>query len=106
VKLTITSSTGEVVRTLTASDVKAGSHSLEWDGKDSKGNRVAAGTYTVTASGVSTSGSTLTPSMTLVGTVSKVLYKNGSAYLVVDGVEVALSDVSGIGEVGTFSGNN
>ena len=41
---------GQSVRKITVQAEKAGEVAFEWDGKDASGNRLAAGTYGVTAS--------------------------------------------------------
>jgi len=46
----ITDANGQSVRKITVQAEKAGEVAFEWDGKDANGNRLAAGTYGVTAS--------------------------------------------------------
>lgn len=92
-----------LITTLHMQDVSAGNNSIHWDGKDSRGNRVEEGFYTVTASATGQDGSTFKPSLSLVGTVSSVVYRDGQALLIIDGTEVALSDVKTVGEPGTLS---
>jgi len=46
----ITDANGQSVRKITVQAEKAGEVAFEWDGKDASGNRLAAGTYGVTAS--------------------------------------------------------
>ena len=46
----ITDANGQSVRKITVTAEKAGEVAFEWDGKDADGNRLAAGTYGVTAS--------------------------------------------------------
>jgi len=45
----ITDANGQSVRKITVQAEKAGEVAFEWDGKDASGNRLAAGTYGVTA---------------------------------------------------------
>ena len=45
----ITDANGQSVRKITVTAEKAGEVAFEWDGKDADGNRLAAGTYGVTA---------------------------------------------------------
>jgi len=61
--LVIKNSSGQVVATLNASDLSAGNHFLTWDGKDSSGNTMAAGTYSIsiTAKNANGTNATLTP---------------------------------------------
>ncbi|UCC43424.1 MAG: hypothetical protein JSU65_09785 [Candidatus Zixiibacteriota bacterium] len=95
---------GNVVRTLTVEDANAGNGNVQWDGKDERGNRVAEGFYTVSASGTSLAGSSMTPRLSLIGVVSSVIYRDGVAFLMVDGTEIALGDVKTVGEPGGSSG--
>lgn len=98
----IKNAAGEVVRTLSQANVPTGVGAMVWDGKDEMGNRVSEGSYTVEASATKTDGGTFKPALTLIGVVKQVIYRNGSAYLMVDGAEVSLGDVLGVGEPGTF----
>jgi flagellar basal-body rod modification protein FlgD len=103
IKFEIRDIEGTLVRTLTLDDVEPGPGNLQWDGKDERGNRVEEGYYTVTAEAATQSGNSFSPSLSLVGTVSQVTYRDGVAYLIVDGTQVALGDVTAVGEPGSFS---
>ena len=46
--LLIKNSSGKTVATLAAKDLSAGNHYLTWDGKDSSGNTLAPGKYSIT----------------------------------------------------------
>ncbi|HOP05807.1 MAG TPA: flagellar hook capping FlgD N-terminal domain-containing protein [candidate division Zixibacteria bacterium] len=102
ITFTITDEDGNTVTTLTAEDVVPGVNSIEWDGRDSIGNRVDDGYYYIEATATAASGETFEPSMELTGTVEKITYRDGGAYLTVNGVEVALGDISEIAESGGF----
>lgn len=103
IKFTIRDEAGNIVATLTDEDVSPGSHTLTWDGRDDFGNRVADGRYSVEAVATDASGATFTPDLTLVGTVEAVIYRDGLAYLRVQGIEIPLGDIMAIGEKGVFS---
>ena len=45
VSLRVFDVTGREVRTLVSGTIGAGSHEIEWDGRDQSGNRVSTGTY-------------------------------------------------------------
>lgn len=98
----IKNSAGQIIRTLSAENLPSGSGQVIWDGKDDSGNRAPAGTYSVSMSAKSSSGETVKASLNLVGIVKQIIYKDGAAYLMVDGLQVSLGDVLGIGEPGTF----
>lgn len=61
--LVIKNSTGRTVATLPASDLSAGNHYLTWNGKDSSGNTLAAGKYSISinAGGTQGTSATVTP---------------------------------------------
>ncbi|MFZ5980093.1 MAG: flagellar hook assembly protein FlgD [Candidatus Zixiibacteriota bacterium] len=103
IQFVITDADGNTVTTLDMSDVAAGVNTISWDGKDDLGNRMEAGYYYVEAEASDSSGNTFTPSLSLVGTVASIAYRDGAAYLKVNGMEIALSDVIAIGEPGAFS---
>jgi flagellar basal-body rod modification protein FlgD len=100
--IVIKNAAGETIRTISAENLPSGAGQIVWDGKDNFGNRTAAGTYTVSMSAKSDSGTTVKASLNLVGVVRQIIYKDGAAYLMVNGLQVSLGDVLGIGEPGTF----
>jgi flagellar basal-body rod modification protein FlgD len=102
VTFTITDADGAVVRTFTEHDLEAGAHQISWDGKDSIGNTVAEGIYNVSLTASEPSGNSFTPSLSLVGLVESIVYRDGAAYLQVNGVEISLGDVVMVGEPGSF----
>lgn len=106
VTLTIKDSDGQVVRTLNEQGVEVGTHRLNWDGRDTRGNQVDSGPYSVEATAVDANGNEIKPKLSLVGPVDSVIYRNGNAYLRVKGMEVALGDVTTVGEPGLFTGDN
>jgi flagellar basal-body rod modification protein FlgD len=61
--LVIKNSSGKTVATLTAKDLSEGNHYLTWDGKDSSGNKLAAGNYSISiaAGGTEGTSATVTP---------------------------------------------
>ena len=89
-----------VVRRISLSDVETGSGTVDWDGTDTLGNKVEEGYYTVEVSATSASGSSFTPDLKLVGIVEKVVYRDGAAFLMVNGMELALGDIMSIAEAG------
>ncbi|HWR82029.1 MAG TPA: FlgD immunoglobulin-like domain containing protein, partial [Candidatus Deferrimicrobium sp.] len=103
VRLRVLDSSGSVVATLTAENLPAGVHSITWDGKDNLGNTVPEGEYAIEALATDPSGKTFKPELAVAGTVDAVIYRDGIAYLRVDGVEIPLGDVTAIGERGSFS---
>jgi flagellar basal-body rod modification protein FlgD len=58
--LLIKNSSGKTVATLAAKDLSAGNHYLTWDGKDSGGNTLASGKYSITIDAKSADGKSAT----------------------------------------------
>ena len=87
-----------LVRTITKKDLEDGSHKITWDGKDTKGNRADEGYYTIKVTATAPDGDDIEPELSLIGVVSKVVYRDGAAYLTVNGTEVAMGDISSISE--------
>ncbi len=93
---------GDIVRSVKLDDIAGGRNSFVWDGKNDAGDRVEPGSYSVEVTGTSANGTTLNPSLSVVGTVTGVVYRGGLAFLKIDGAEVALGDVR---EINTQDGN-
>lgn len=105
VTFTIVDASGNTVATITETNVAPGTHTIAWDGKDSFGNRAPEGLYSVVADAAGPDGNRFQPQMSLIGVVETIIYRDGSAYLKVNGVEVALGDIYGIGQPGSFGGD-
>jgi len=88
---------GGLVATLDENDVPMGAQSIRWDGEDDLGNRMPDGYYTITARATAADGTTFTPVLEISGVVSTVRYRDGSAYVLVNGTEVALGDIRAVG---------
>jgi flagellar basal-body rod modification protein FlgD len=97
IDFTIKDASGKVVATITKNNPAAGVGSMEWDGTDDRGNRVDAGYYTVEATATRANGTTFKPALSLTGVVDNVTYRNGNAFVSVDGVEVPLTDITSVG---------
>ncbi len=97
-EINIYDSSGNKIRTIDAEDLGAGTQTFTWDGRDSRGNRVDEGYYTIGITALDKDGESFNPSTLLTGKVTAVSYKEGSAYLQVNGVEIPLADIRYIGE--------
>ncbi len=93
---------GNEIARVTKNDLGTGSGTITWDGKDSFGNKAATGFYSIETIATGQTGSTFTPSMAVTGIVSRVSYRDGSAFVNVNGMEIALGDITAVGEPGTF----
>lgn len=103
IEFTIKDEQGNVVARLKSSDVLAGVNQIEWDSKDSFGNTVDDGYYKVEVQATGSNGNQFKPSLSLIGTVESIAYRDGGAYLRVNGTEISLGDVSSVGEQGIFT---
>ncbi|MDZ4724421.1 MAG: flagellar hook capping FlgD N-terminal domain-containing protein [candidate division Zixibacteria bacterium] len=101
IQFTIRNGEGNVVSTFTRKDLAAGSGTVQWDATDDRGNRVPEGFYTIEATATSVGGGTITPSLSLVGIVTTITYRDGAAYLRVNGSEIPLGDIRTVGEPGS-----
>jgi len=84
---------GLLVRTMTAADTAKGDTTLTWDGKDSDGNTVAAGAYTVSVSAVDASGKPVTGSPFLFGKITGVRFTSTGTVFLVDGKEIPVANI-------------
>ncbi|MDF1545416.1 MAG: flagellar hook capping FlgD N-terminal domain-containing protein [bacterium] len=96
VTITIKDDLGTVVNTITKKNVESGINGFKWDGKNSFGNRVTEGSYSVEVTAVDASGGTFKPSLSLTGKVDEIRYRDGVAYLIVSGSEIPMGDISAI----------
>ena len=91
---------GNLITTLTAENVDYGAGSIKWNGQDTLGNRAPEGYYTIKARATEVSGTTFTPSLSLTGIVTTITYRDGAAFVEVNGTEVALGDIRSVGQPG------
>ena len=98
-KFEVRDESGLLIATLTSEDVDYGAGSITWDGKDTACNRAPEGYYTIGAQATTASGDTFTPSLQLVGEVTTITYRDGAAFVVINGTEVALGDIRSIGQL-------
>jgi flagellar basal-body rod modification protein FlgD len=92
VSVSIYDSGGVLVTTLEGQETNKGDHTLEWDGRDSEGRRMAAGSYRFTVSAVS-GGETIAAEEMLIGRVDGVRYRDGIGWLILGDNEAMMSDV-------------
>lgn len=84
---------GGLVRTITGTGTSNGDNTFTWDGTDDHGQKAPVGKYTFKVEASDDQGAPLTASPYLYGTIGGVRFKADGAYFMIDGAEVALSDV-------------
>jgi len=97
VKVSIYSEDGALIQVLYDEYSNAGMNSIEWDGMSMDGKAVPPGHYQVEVEAMSADGSPIGASPFMVGTVEKVQYLDGAAYLSINGSYVMLGDIVEVG---------
>ncbi len=103
VDFVITDEIGNQIRTVTVAGVPPGEQLYAWDGKDNDGDRVRSGMYNVEIRAYDGNGDKVDHTMQLVGPVQSIAYRDGSAYLEVNGKALSLGDIISIGRPGAFT---
>ncbi len=93
VTLEITDADGTVVWS-GSGDTQSGTHDFTWDGKDSDGNAVGAGEYTLKVTATDADGATVDSAISIVGTVTAVDSSSGSTVLEIGDTEIGLGDIT------------
>jgi flagellar basal-body rod modification protein FlgD len=99
VSVSIYNDAGKLVRTLESNGAGAGAtgaHGLEWDGRDDTGVQAPSGHYTFKVAATRADGSTIESNGLLVGRVSGIRYKDGTARVLLGATEVSLSEIDEI----------
>ena len=94
IRIQVTNSAGDVVRTFGLGPQKAGVHSVVWDGFDKNGNLLPSGVYDFSVEAKGATNSPVKATEYTFGRVTGVNYKNGVPYLVVNGADVAAATIS------------
>ena len=97
VVVSIYDSTGEFIKSFQSENLKAGEHTLFWDGTDKDGNRMAEGAYTFELQASDTKGKDIKTTTFFNGTVDKVTFENNQAYLISKTQKIAIGDVIRVG---------
>jgi flagellar basal-body rod modification protein FlgD len=95
-QLIILDANDRVVRVDTGA-LSAGNHAYQWDGTDSSGLPLPAGTYRLAVSAKDGNDSQITTSVTTSGVVGSVESVDGESLLTVGGVKVPISDILSVG---------
>jgi flagellar basal-body rod modification protein FlgD len=93
VNVTVTDSSGNVVRTLAAANSPAGANLVSWDGKDASGNPVAPGEYKFAVDATTIDGAKIESQTVMTDVVDGVVYEEGVPYLIIGDLMARMSDV-------------
>ena len=92
-KITVSNSSGETVYSTTQTLTK-GSNTFKWDGSTTSGGTATAGNYTIAVSGNDSSGSAVTITTAVSGTVTAVDFSGTTPMLTVGGQSISAYDVT------------
>ena len=103
IKVEITDAGGDVVRSMEISGendeiLVAVEYTFTWDGEDDYGEKVEDGSYSISVTGETAAGDPVPANTWLRGHVGGVRFSQGTAYVLVDGMEFTLADIIEIRE--------
>lgn len=96
VTITIKDATGRVIKVLNQGDLKAGSHTVAWDGRDADGKVQKDGAYAVEVAAMGADNKAVTATTTAYARVESVIFQDGMVYVIAGGKRFSLADVSEI----------
>jgi len=92
--ITITDSTGKVVRSLTLDTQSAGQQTIEWDGLDNEGEPVSSGVYQFAVNPLDVEGANVSVTTFLRESVKSAVFTNGQTELILaSGKNLFMDDV-------------
>ena len=101
ISLTVTDSAGKTVTNLQGNP-SAGTHTVNWDGLDAKGNVAPPGNYTLTATALDGNGAPITVNENTSGTVTGVSFdSSGNPQVIIGGKAYAAGNILSIGAQST-----
>jgi flagellar basal-body rod modification protein FlgD len=96
VKLTVLNAAGQVVHAESPSDMKAGDHTLTWNGKDLSGTPLPDGSYTLKVTATDSTGTAIATTTYVQGVVSSVEQSNGQTLITVGATPVPWNQVTNV----------
>jgi len=97
-RLEIVDSAGKVVHAEAPADMKAGDHTITWDGKDMTGTQLPDGTYTLRVTATGAAGESLATTTYVDGVVTGVEQTNGQTLISINGGQVPWEHVTSISQ--------
>ena len=98
IKVEIKNSSGVVIRTITAKNLKQGDNTVIWDGKEDSGIDASSGTYKYDVYAKDVRQDDVNVNKYILGRVEGVKFSEGDPYFVVNGDLVRLSSISEVFE--------
>ena len=91
----IRSASGVLVRRiqLVSSEVAAGTHTIEWDGRDDRGQLVPPGTYSISIRARTKNGADVAVTSFVRGTITGVRYSSNGLMVLLSALEVPISNI-------------
>ncbi len=96
VVVTIKDGSGNALATLNEGAMTAGSQVVQWNGKDTNGNQVADGAYTVSVAATGANGQAVAATTTSYATVTGISFVNGTIMVTAGGQQYPLSAINAI----------
>ena len=97
VKVSVYTSSGELVKEVNLGQQTAGEKSYVWDGTDNNGNHLLEGNYQIKVEAFDNSGQPVNVSTMVYGTVTGITFDNNITYLVIDNtLKIKLSEITEI----------
>ncbi|MGH1364989.1 MAG: flagellar hook assembly protein FlgD [Calditrichia bacterium] len=93
VDVVIYDGSGNEVRRIDAGSMNSGEHTIDWDGKGQDGREMLAGDYSFQVEATSATGDPVSAMTLIRGAISSIRYENGAAVLIINGGEIAFSNV-------------
>jgi flagellar basal-body rod modification protein FlgD len=93
VLVNVYSGDGNLVRTIDAGPLNAGDQTLSWDASDNDGRQMPDGVYAFDILAVDAKDAVVDATTFATGTVTAVRFENGTARLMVGGMEIPMSSV-------------
>lgn len=98
IKVEIKNSSGVVIKTITAKNLKQGENTIIWDGKENSGTDASSGTYTYDVYAKDIFQKDVNVSKYILGRVEGVKFSEGAPYFIVNGDLIILSSISEVFE--------